>query len=342
MPKNSSKSWVANVAVFFGDTAAIASYYGVVNHNTANRSGNYTFVHVVGRANSPPSQTGTVNNRFVDDNTIAIKTMRNAGRGCLDAWGGAAIVWRRNSTLNCLVPSHGVLHSGGPHKMELYDNTLRVYAGAVGQGVADGYRLFHHHGSGESIAFGNRFTAYSGKTDSALEMTHYRSATPAAAGYEASLGRCDGTRAIDGNRAPTGTYFGYPCWRQPGRDFAGKLKPMYVLDNQWSDTGAKIEMTVSKLWGATAPSVEDHVKAERDYYNAISAAPQSSPASRFNGATGMGFVTLANHPATCTMNATESGSGYWATDTQTLYRCSAANTWVAHYRPYTYPHPLTQ
>ena len=32
--------------------------------------------------------------------------------------------------------------------------------------------------------------------------------------------------------------------------------------------------------------------------------------------------------------------GYWATDTQTLYRATGATTWEIFYTPYTYPHPL--
>lgn len=40
-------------------------------------------------------------------------------------------------------------------------------------------------------------------------------------------------------------------------------------------------------------------------------------------------------PGTCT-----TGSGFWATDTNTMYKCTATDTWTASYAPYTYPHPL--
>jgi hypothetical protein len=56
----------------------------------------------------------------------------------------------------------------------------------------------------------------------------------------------------------------------------------------------------------------------------------------FTGASGVGVGLLADRPATCT-----TGVGYWATDTNTLYRATATNTWTAYYRPYAYPHPLT-
>lgn len=336
-----------STAVFFGHTQSIANYYGVIDHNSMTSPGSSTFLQIIGATNNspPPSQFGTGNNIFVEDNTISFPTMTNAGRGCMDSWGNGAIVWRHNNSLNCLVTSHGVTHSGGPQNLELYDNQLRVDAGAVAQGVGDGYRLFHHQGSGEFIAFNNSFTAFSGKNNDPLEMTHYRSAPANVAGYGDPPGRCDGTKAIDGNRAPASTYFGYPCWRQPGRDFAGNLKPMYVWNNRWSDTGSKIDMLVATPWSTTNPAVEDHIKPERDYYNAVSASTQSSPTNPFNGATGMGFGTLANRPITCTTNTLESGGGvgYFATDQGpqgTLYRCSATNTWSAQYQPYTYPHPV--
>lgn len=336
------------IAVFFGHTQGIANYYGVIDHNTLSSTGNVMLVQMIGNTNNtpPPSQTGTANNMFVEDNTITITTMTNAGHGCTDSWGNGALVFRHNTTTNCLVTSHGVPHSGGPQNFELYDNNIRVDSGAEAAGFGGCYRCFHHQGSGEFMAFNNSFTAFSTKSTDPLEMTHYRSATPAVAGYNTSLGRCDGTSSRDGNRSPSSIYFGYPCWRQPGRDFAGNLKPMYVWNNRWSDTGARISMLVANPWSSISPGVEDHIKPERDYYNAVSASAQTSPSAPFNGTTGMGFGLLANRPTTCTtgaepLDAGKGGVGYWATDTNTLYRCSAANTWTAHYQPYIYPHPLT-
>jgi hypothetical protein len=55
----------------------------------------------------------------------------------------------------------------------------------------------------------------------------------------------------------------------------------------------------------------------------------------FDGTTGIGIGRLANRPITC-----KKGVGYWATDTNTLYRCTATNNWEAYYTPYAYPHPL--
>lgn len=335
-------------AVWLGENTTIASFYGVIDNNTLNSPGNSMLLNIIGglNKNPPASPIGTGNNMFVEDNTMNINTMTNAGLGCMDSSGSAAIVWRHNTTTNCLVTAHAVTHAGGPQNIELYNNLLKVNAGASGAGFADGTRLFHHQGAGEFIAFNNVFTAYSGK-GSPIGMTHYRSATPAKAVYPSSMGQCNGSSALDGNRSPASTYYGYPCWHQPGRDFAGNLMPMYVWNNKWSDTGAKVDMNIENPWGGSNPSVQDHIKPDRDFYNAVSASIQASPSSPFNGTTGMGFGTLANRPTTCTtgkeaLDAGKGGVGYFATDTNTLYRCSATNTWVVHYQPFPYPHPLIQ
>jgi hypothetical protein len=42
-------------------------------------------------------------------------------------------------------------------------------------------------------------------------------------------------------------------------------------------------------------------------------------------------------PGTCTANPPQ---GFWKTDTSTMYKCTATNTWTVYYQPLTYPHPL--
>ena len=91
-----------------------------------------------------------------------------------------------------------------------------------------------------------------------------------------------------------------------------------------------------------------NIIADRNYYAEVSASPQTSPTSPFNGTTGTGFGTLANRPTSCT-----TGVGYWATDQGNwnksgngfgqgeFFVCTATNTWSLYYVPYTYPNPLT-
>jgi hypothetical protein len=335
--------------IYLGEIGHINYFYGLIDNNTVTSTGSVALGQVVGGTdnNAPTGTRGTANNLYFENNTITITTMTNAGLGCMDSWGGASVVWRYNTTTNCLLTSHGVTHSWGPVNWEVYGNQFVVDSGAD-SGFQDCYRCFHHQGAGEFLAFDNVFTAVNGKSGDALEMTHYRSAVSGSGSP-----RCNGTVAVDGNRPGQ---LGYPCNRQPGRDANRTLQPMYVWSNRWSDTLAKIDMAVENPWSATNPSVADHVAANRDYYNAVSASAQNSSTSPFNGTTGMGFGILARRPTTCTptpqsADANNGGVGYWATDqgewnsTQSgadgrLYRCSATNTWTLHYMPYTYPHPL--
>jgi VCBS repeat protein len=345
---NSFNASSGTTALMFGENTTVANFYGVVDHNTFSSSGSIAAFQYIGAVNPspPPSPAGTASNLFFEDNTITVTTMTDAGLGCIDGWGGNAVVYRHNTSTNCLVTMHGATHAGGPQNVEFYNNITTVNSGAAGQSVSDCYRCFHHQGSGEFYAFNNRFTASGGKNSDALAMMDYRAY---ANSIDGGAPICDGTQAIDGNRSPTATNRGYPCWHQAGRDFAtspvgGNLKPMYVWNNAWSDTLAMIPMTLEDLGGAPDYTPQ-HQQANRDYYNAVSASAQISPTIPFNGTTGMGFGTLANRPTTCTTNTLETGGGvgYFAIDQGaqgTLYRCSATNTWTVHYTPYTYPHPL--
>jgi len=131
---------------------------------------------------------------------------------------------------------------------------------------------------------------------------------------------------------------GYPCIDQPGRgqgdllagDFPNAvntvmgslswphqaLEPVYEWLNVWSGTGS--------FWANYSPDV---LQANRDYY-------LYTPS--FNGTGGVGSGLLSARPSTCT-----AGVAYWATDQNTLYKCSA-NAWTVLYTPYSYPHPLAQ
>jgi hypothetical protein len=328
-----------SIAILLGCVSPTSGpIHGVLDNNTFTGTNNFIGLKILGPENWPSSPMGSGTPIFVEDNAFNFTYNNDLGSGCMDIWNGGSVVYRYNRSTNCLVTSHGVCH-GGTASFEFYGNTLEATSRSD---WPSGTRLFHHQGSGEFVAFDNSFIAASGK-DEPLCMTHYRSCPSDSTGC--NLPQCDGTQGIDGNWTPIVNYYGYPCYQQPGRDKNGNLSPMYIWNNKWSDTSARIDLSVENPWGCSDPSPEIHIKADRDYYNAVSASAQSSSTSPFNGTTGMGFGPLAHRPSTCTptpntRDAGHGGVGYWATDENKLYTCSAANTWTVHYTPYTYPHPF--
>jgi hypothetical protein len=93
-------------------------------------------------------------------------------------------------------------------------------------------------------------------------------------------------------------------------------------------------------WNNTGPVA---VVENKDYYLEL---PNQNKATTFNGTAGVGSGPASARPATCTAGpgGNTPGVGYWATDVNggTLYVCNPTNTWISYYKPYTYPHPLTQ
>jgi hypothetical protein len=312
----------SSTVITIGENSSKQYVYGVIDHNTFSSASSFAAVQIIGAAdsNAPASPQGTANNLFIENNTITVTNMTDAGTGAVDGWGPmAAMVFRYNTVTNALVTIHSAEsvggHGNGSANWEVYNN--HVIATSASD-YADGYRLIHHQGSFEEMFFNNTFTSNSEPINS--------DALSIAAGYSAQY---------------TGSY---PTIYQPGRDYrAHLLYPVYAWNNRDTLTGNKVS-------AADEAGEPTYFSANRDYYDEVGKGPQGSNSSPFNGSSGVGFGTLANRPSTCTPTPSglsqdqgRGGVGYFATDQGsqgTLYACSATNTWSVHYVPYTYPHPL--
>ena len=100
----------------------------------------------------------------------------------------------------------------------------------------------------------------------------------------------------------------YPAAYQDGRGQNETLDPAYV----WLNGGTPLQLNTT---GCATPE-PNMVELNRDVYNAS---------------------TGTSLPGTCSVN-----QAFWNTSSNTLYRCTSANTWTQYYQPYTYPHPLAQ
>ncbi len=284
---------------------------------------------------------GATNTVYVEDN-IFNRTVNDAGNA-VDANYGGAYVFRYNTVKGIDNYYNVMTHSvQGPNratrKFEFYGNSIHT------DYVTYNSPFFLRAGTG--VVFGNYM---SGQWRSRyIDLDNVRSLEPCCSGYPADVGVCNGESPWDGNLGE-GTEAGYPCRDQIGRGYdtelwvrspAGSyeqpLLPVYGWSNR-SDIATEYTFRTRGESGR-------HIQANRDFYGYNAS---------FNGTSGVGCGTLASRPTACT-----AGVGYWATNQScsdltgmvgknpstsiagTLYKCTATNTWIAYYTPYTYPHPL--
>jgi chitodextrinase len=325
---------------------------GVIDHNffdSTNQS-NLFFIQPTtngpdGEANATwtvPENFGTSAFLFVESNFF------QNGAFLFDCDFGGRIVFRYNTGwYNTRIQTHGVgsgAQRRGRRTMEVYGNTFTYSASPN----SNSFAFLVDYESGTAMWWGNTITAFSTflredeiRSNSA---TYTQSATPGGWGYCGKGASGTGSNWDQNGNGTTG----YACLDQIGRG-AGQLLtgslPSLVNQNTGTIAWPNQALVPVYAWNNTLntnsygpqhywANYESPATAaeNRDYYLQL---PNIDEAATFNGTAGVGSGLLSTRPSICTPMV-----AYWATDTSTLYQCTAANTWTAYYTPYTYPHPL--
>ena len=318
----------------FGDSP------GLIDHNDFEGGGNAA-INPFGGANDGQGSwgqanfMGTANNTFIEYNTFTDPVIAQNGApydGAVDSYGGAHYVFRDNTVSSTYIGGHGF--DSGPWESTLLQEVYGNNFSDPGNHI----NLTVDLRGGTAIVFNNivaQSQGGSGGFDSVVDLQEYR----ASSAYVGSDGNnwdwCNGSSSYDGNQ----TSFGYPCRDQVGRGLTTswtiglngqtgvtqKLAPVYAWNNNF---GGQIVggAVLGSGWGGTDYLSQDIVE-NRDYYNYTAS---------FNGNSGVGQGVFSARPSNCTPNV-----AYWATDKNTLYQCTATNTWSVYYTPFTDPFPLT-
>ena len=324
--------------------------YGVVDHNLFDyhktqvtvRHGNWN-----GETDGWGDQSWADSSYFGSDKFVFIEDNVFNGNGTLMGGGaandcdhGGRLVFRYNTLNNASFQVHEMEGRGqGCRAYEVYKNTVNA------PNVENNFAYLR---TGTGLFWGNTTTGVklfiSAHNDRSETINANLPPPPQ------SWGKCGlllGPSVWDGNMDATG----YPCLNQLGRGKGDLLRnPFPTAANSVTGTGAWPKETLepiyvwgntynplpnestSALWG-TYRQEKGVIVENRDYY--LQLPNYKEPTAVFNGSAGVGQGVLSQRPATCTPLV-----AYWATDTNTLYQCSAKDTWTVYYTPYTYPHPL--
>jgi hypothetical protein len=286
-----------------------------------------------------PTNFGSSQFIFIEDNVFNGTSSVAGGGAADDCDHGGRLVFRHNQLNAANIQGHEMEDRGqGCRAQEIYANVISV---------PNLQGSFYYTRTGTSLIWGNTLSG----TIVMVGAHNDRSETNNA-NYQpppTSWGKCGtvlGPSAWDGNTDSTG----YPCFNQVGRGkgdllelqfpqamdaIMGRitfpheaLEPVYAWGNKFTCP----ERQQCTYFGVGAPE-RGLIVENRDYY--VELPNYDEPNSTFNGTAGIGQGLLSARPASCTPL-----TGYWASDTQTLYQCQTPNTWTEYYTPYIYPHPL--
>jgi hypothetical protein len=332
----------------------VSQVYGVVDHNLFDGAGEKVQVYFYTYGGSSwgdgawndVTAFGSSSFIFVENNTV-----NGTGDAMDDCKQGGKLVIRYNTLNSSWVLEHGLgqgtTRERGCRALEVYNNAFNAPATPL---IFDTFFL----SGGPAMIYNNSapqgYQVFAWLPNIRDDSGHQEPAPPA------SFGFCG--NAIDSQTTDspwdqnTDATSGYACLDQPGRgqgDLLANNFPNATNVTLGSATWPRQKLEPIYEWLDTWTAPPDYntdpfqtltplqVQANRDWFQYNSS---------FNGTSGTGAGLFAARPATCTSNSVSypagnsPGVGYWATDQNTLYVCTATNTWTAYYTPFTYPHPL--
>lgn len=333
----------STIAVYGGVT-------GVIDHNYFDQPpGNGPVGVYLQNGTQPGDAAYSAANDYGTDKFIYMEDNRWRNGYLGDAnTGGQRFIYRYNSGVMEFddndhiaagyVANHGITSSRGrsSRAFEYYKNNFSVN-GSIGLNKSP----FPING-GTALIWGNAITQYRYVTE--IGYTRKDNSTYPYGSTPSGWGNCNGSSGTvwDGGG-------GYPCLDQPGRGQGDLLSgsfpnivntrtgtpaqviqaisPIYVFNNTFTPAGGFSPVSVVNTTASSALILDN-----REYYQQFGSNGESGS---FDGTKGVGEGLLSARTSTCTV-----GVGYWATDTQTLYVCSATDVWSTYYTPFVYPHPL--
>ena len=289
---------------------------------------------------------------FVEDNTFGLPgdaVSPNFPNGYADdSQLGGRMVFRHNTLNRVVFQGHGTQdRRRGMRMFEVYKNTFNWQCNPNCGTDQYSFAMYLRSGTGviwgnSTVGFINMVSAHNDRSENQFTFPDWAT-TGSASGYCGTVNGTASTNLWDGNSDSSG----YPCLDQMGRGAGDAISgnaptqkdsavgaqtwPRQALEPiyEWNDAYTPAPNNgFDALWASNSGPIV----ANRDYY--LGTTNAGTPIS-FNGTVGVGTGLLSARPATCTKNV-----AYFATDTNTLYQCSATNTWTPYYTPFTYPHPL--